>query len=55
MRSLLPLLAAAALLPAPAWTQNQTCYQLVAWIPPSLLRCSRTGTDYLGRPIWTCC
>jgi hypothetical protein len=57
MRSLLPLLAAALLAPTPAFAQygGSRCVQVVAYTAPDLLRCQQSGTDYLGRPIWTCC
>lgn len=57
MRSLLLLLAAALLAPSPAVAQygGSRCVQIVAYTAPNLLRCQQTGTDYLGRPIWTCC
>lgn len=57
MRSLLPLLAAALLAPTPAFAQygGSRCVQIVAYVAPDLLRCQQSGTDYLGRAIWTCC
>ena len=31
------------------------CYTVASFISPDILRCNRIGTNYLGKPIWTCC
>jgi hypothetical protein len=57
MRFLLSFLVSTLLAPAPVAAQYSSprCYQVAAYTAPNLLRCQQSGTDYLGRPIWTCC
>lgn len=54
MRYLLPLFALITLSPAAALAGDR-CYQVAAWLPPSMLNCQQVGETPMGKPIWLCC
>ena len=47
--------AASVVLSPAAFSQQQQCVQVAAFVSPNLLRCQAVGRDYLGKTIWLCC
>jgi hypothetical protein len=51
----LAAIAASVVFSPAAFSQQDQCYQVASYSPPSFTKCQQVGTNQFGKPIWLCC